>query len=41
VAVGAPARVIKRFDFETRKWVKIPDQEVSLEGMVDGVDEDL
>ncbi len=23
VAIGAPAKVIKRFDFETRKWVRV------------------
>lgn len=23
VAIGAPAKVVKRFDFETRKWVRI------------------
>lgn len=23
VAVGSPAKVIKRFDFETRRWVKV------------------
>lgn len=23
VAIGSPAKVIKRFDFETRKWVRV------------------
>jgi acetyltransferase-like isoleucine patch superfamily enzyme len=34
VAVGTPARVVKRFDFEKRKWVKVSDEEVPLGGMV-------
>jgi len=41
VAVGSPAKVVKRFNFETRKWVKVTEEEVPLQGMVDEKDEDL
>jgi acetyltransferase-like isoleucine patch superfamily enzyme len=39
IAVGAPAKVIKRFDFNERKWVKVTDEDVPLEGMVDGMNQ--
>lgn len=31
VAMGAPAKVIKRFDFEKRQWMKVRDEEHFLE----------
>jgi len=31
VAMGSPARVVKRFDFETREWVKVKDGKNLLE----------
>jgi acetyltransferase-like isoleucine patch superfamily enzyme len=41
VAVGSPIRVVKRFDFDTRKWVKVRDKEVPLEELEHMTDEDL
>jgi acetyltransferase-like isoleucine patch superfamily enzyme len=40
VALGTPARVVKRFDFEKRKWVKVSDEEISLEGLENVMEED-
>lgn len=40
VAVGSPARVVRRFDFVTRKWVKVPGEEMAPDGIVDVVDEE-
>jgi len=31
VAMGAPAKVVKRFDFEKRQWIKVKDGKDSLE----------
>jgi acetyltransferase-like isoleucine patch superfamily enzyme len=41
VAVGSPIKVVKRFDFDTRKWVKVTDKEVPLEELGHMTDEDL
>ncbi len=40
VAVGSPARVVKRFDFETRKWVRVSGHEQS-EPDEEGLPKDL
>jgi acetyltransferase-like isoleucine patch superfamily enzyme len=34
LAVGSPAKVVKRFDFKKREWIKVSDKEVPLEGML-------
>lgn len=41
VAVGSPIKVVKRFDFDTRKWVKVTDKGVPLEELGHMTDEDL
>jgi acetyltransferase-like isoleucine patch superfamily enzyme len=41
VAVGSPIRVVKRFDFDTRKWVKVTDEKVPLEATGNMMEEDL
>jgi acetyltransferase-like isoleucine patch superfamily enzyme len=39
VAVGSPAKVVKRFDFEKREWVKVSGNEMPHGGMNNGTDE--
>jgi acetyltransferase-like isoleucine patch superfamily enzyme len=39
VAVGSPAKVVKRFDFEKREWVKVSGNEMPQGGMNNGTDE--
>ena len=41
VAVGSPIKIVKRFDFNTRKWVKVTDKEIPLDELGHMTDEDL
>ena len=33
LAVGSPAKVVKRYDFDRGEWVKVSESEISLRGM--------
>jgi lipopolysaccharide O-acetyltransferase len=39
IAVGCPARVVKRFDFQKREWVKVAGNEIPKGFMGEGIEQ--